>query len=101
MKIRILLGLLAMSGVAVAQPWPALDTLRYGAAYYYEYMPQDRIEKDVRLMKAAGINTVRVAESTWGVWEPRDGVFDFSRLDRVLDAMEGAGIGVSRPSVTG
>jgi beta-galactosidase len=85
---------LAMSGVATAQSWPALDTLRYGAAYYYEYMPQDRIEKDVQLMKAAGFNTVRVAESTWGVWEPRDGVFDFSKLDRVLDAMEGAGIGV-------
>jgi beta-galactosidase len=101
MRIRIILGLLAMSGVAVAQSgatmaqsWPALDTLRYGAAYYYEYMPQDRIEKDVRLMKAAGINTVRIAESTWGVWEPRDGVFDFSGLDRVLDAMGGAGIGV-------
>ncbi|HET6252807.1 MAG TPA: beta-galactosidase [Puia sp.] len=78
----------------MAQPWPALDTLRYGAAYYYEYMPQDRLEKDVQLMKEAGINTVRVAESTWGVWEPRDGVFDFSKLDRVLDAMDRAGIRV-------
>jgi len=85
---------LAMGGVAMAQPWPALDTLRYGAAYYYEYMPQDRLEKDVQLMKAAGINTVRIAESTWGVWEPRDGVFDFSKLDKVLDAMGGAGIGI-------
>jgi beta-galactosidase len=94
MKIGLVFGLLAACGVAVAQPWPALDSLRYGAAYYYEYMPQDRIEKDVQLMKAAGINTVRVAESTWGVWEPRDGVFDFSKLDRVLDEMEGAGIGV-------
>jgi beta-galactosidase len=92
--ISVLISLLATWGVAVAQPWPALDTLRYGAAYYYEYMPQERLVKDMRLMKAAGINTVRIAESTWGVWEPRDGVFDFSKLDRVLDAMEGAGIGV-------
>lgn len=79
---------------ALAQPFPALDTLRYGAAYYYEYMPGERLAEDVRLMKAAGINTVRIAESTWGVWEPQDGVFDFSKLDRVLDAMERAGIGV-------
>ncbi|HTR29028.1 MAG TPA: beta-galactosidase [Puia sp.] len=88
--------LLCMAGgnAATAQPWPALDTLRYGAAYYYEYMPQERLDKDVQLMKAAGINTVRIAESTWGVWEPRDGVFDFTKLDRVLDAMEAAGIGV-------
>ena len=77
-----------------AQTLPALDTLRYGAAYYYEYMPQERLEKDVRLMREAGINTVRIAESTWGVWEPRDGVFDFSKLDKVMDAMEAAGIGV-------
>ncbi|HUB59729.1 MAG TPA: beta-galactosidase [Puia sp.] len=86
--------MLAISGVTVAQPWPALDRLRYGAAYYYEYMPQERLARDVQLMKAAGINTVRIAESTWGVWEPRDGVFDFTKLDKVLDAMEGAGIGV-------
>ncbi len=45
-------------------------------------------------MKEAGINTVRIAESTWGVWEPRDGVFDWTRLDRVLDAMERGGIDV-------
>lgn len=76
------------------QRFPALDSLRYGAAYYYEYMPQERLDKDVRLMKGAGINTVRIAESTWGVWEPSDGVFDFSKLDRVLDAMQGAGIRV-------
>jgi beta-galactosidase len=78
----------------MAQPFRALDTLRYGAAYYYEYMPKERLAEDVRLMKAAGINTVRLAESTWGVWEPQDGIFDFSKLDRVLDAMEAAGIDV-------
>ncbi len=91
----LIAGCFFLAGSAVAaQPFPALDSLRYGAAYYYEYMPQERLEKDVRLMKEAGINTVRIAESTWGVWEPRDGVFDFSKLDRVLDAMGGAGIGV-------
>ena len=84
----------AGSGRQVGAALPALDTLRYGVAYYYEYMPQERLARDVQLMKEAGINTVRIAESTWGVWEPRDGVFDFSKLDRVLDAMEGAGIRV-------
>ena len=90
------MALVSMNSAAISQRrFPAaLDTLRYGAAYYYEYMPQERLDKDVQLMKAAGINTVRIAESTWGVWEPRDGVFDFTKLDRVLDAMEAAGIGV-------
>ena len=37
--------------------------LLYGAAYYDEYMPYERLAKDVAMMKKAGINTVRIAES--------------------------------------
>ena len=71
-----------------------MDKLLYGVAYYDEYMPCDRLEKDVEMMKAAGINLVRIAESTWSTCEPQEGVFDFSHVTRVLDAMEGAGISV-------
>ena len=42
-----------------------MKELLYGAAYYDEYMPYDRLDKDVAMMKKAGINTVRIAESTW------------------------------------
>ena len=41
-----------------------MDAFLYGCAYYPEYMPYDRIETDVKCMKEAGINTVRLAEST-------------------------------------
>ena len=41
-----------------------MKELLYGAAYYDEYMPYDRLEKDVAMMKKAGINIVRIAEST-------------------------------------
>ena len=34
----------------------------FGAAYYDEYMPCERLDKDVEMMKKAGINTVRIAE---------------------------------------
>ena len=37
-----------------------MKELLYGAAYYDEYMPYDRLEKDVTMMKKAGINTVRI-----------------------------------------
>ena len=66
----------------------------FGAAYYDEYMPYDRLDKDIEMMKKAGINTVRIAESTWSTCEPQDGVFDFFHVERVMDAMEGAGINV-------
>ena len=57
-------------------------------------MPYDRLDKDVEMMKKAGINTVRIAESTWSTCEPQPGVFDFSHVERVMDAMEEAGINV-------
>ncbi len=69
-----------------------MERLLYGAAYYEEYMPYERLQEDIRLMKEAGINVVRIAESTWSTEEPQEGVFDFSHVTKVLDAMQEAGI---------
>ena len=72
-------------------------TVLYGTAYYNEYMPGDqeqRLTKDVELMKAAGLNVVRMGESTWSLWEPADGQFDYAWMDRIVDAMGKAGIKV-------
>lgn len=66
----------------------------FGAAYYLEYMPYDRLDKDIEMMKKAGMNVVRIAESTWSTLEPTEGVFNFSYIDRVLDAAEKAGMQV-------
>lgn len=41
----------------------SMNHILYGAAYYDEYMPYGRLEQDVTMMKKAGINTVRIAES--------------------------------------
>jgi beta-galactosidase len=72
----------------------AQQTILYGVAYYEKYSPTDRLDDDVRMMKATGITVVRIAESTWGTLEPQEGVFDFSHVDRVLNAMDKAGIKV-------
>ena len=71
-----------------------MQKLLYGVAYYDEYMPYDRLDDDIRMMQAAGINVVRIAELTWSTHEPQNGVFDFRSVDRVLDAMHQAGISV-------
>lgn len=81
------------TGAAMAEP-RLPDTILFGVAYYDEYTPADRIEEDARLMKAAGITVVRIAESTWGTLERRPGVFDFTHVDRMLAAMHRAGIKV-------
>ncbi len=68
--------------------------LLFGVAYYDEYMPYERLDEDIAMMKAAGINVVRIAESTWSTMEPQEGVYNFSHIDRVLDGMHKAGISV-------
>ena len=71
-----------------------MDTVLYGVAYYSEYMPYERSDKDVQLMQQAGINVVRMGESSWGLWEPEDGRFEYAWMDRVVDRMQKAGIKV-------
>jgi beta-galactosidase len=73
---------------------PAFSTVLYGAAYYPEYEPSDRLDADIRLMKAADLNVVRMGESTWSLWEPEDGHFDYAWMDRAVDALGKAGIKV-------
>ena len=70
------------------------EKLYYGAAYYDEYMPTSRVDEDMRLMKDAGMNVIRIAESTWSTWEPREGEFDFTSLHRMLRGAKKYGIDV-------
>ena len=87
-----------MSQQQPALPGAVMPNVLYGAAYYNEYMPADlqpgRLEKDVALMKEANISVVRMGESTWSLWEPADGHFEYAWMDRVVDAMGKAGIKV-------
>ncbi|MFV0286979.1 MAG: beta-galactosidase, partial [Demequina sp.] len=83
---------------------PQLQTttsrLHLGAAYYYEYpaigeQPSpERLATDMRQMRDAGLTLIRVGESVWSTWEPRDGEFDLDWLEPVLDAAHANGIDV-------
>ncbi len=68
--------------------------MRFGAAYYPEYQPYERLDRDIALMQKAGFTWVRVGESTWSSWEPADGRFELGWMEKVLDALDTAGIGV-------
>ena len=89
---KSLLLLIAIASVRAETPAKkfdpgAMDTFLYGAAFYEEYMPADRLEKDVSLMEQAGLNVVRVGESTWSLWEPEDGRFEYAWMDRIIDRL--------------
>jgi len=95
MKPAFYLLLLIWSLPSLAQPQSLkTDNILYGAAYYHEYMPSERLEEDVRMMKEAGISVVRLGESTWSLFEPREGEFEFAWMDRIINKFYEAGIKV-------
>ena len=95
LTVSLLATFIIMSNLlATAQAPKGQQTILYGAAYYEEYAPYNRLDEDVKMMQTAGITVVRIAESTWSTLEPQPGVFDFSHVDRVLNAMDKAGIKV-------
>lgn len=90
--LAVTLGLVMAPQVSAKAKLP--DTVLFGVAYYDEYTPVDRVDEDARMMKAAGITVVRIAESTWGTLETSPGVFDFRHVDRMLSALHRQGIKV-------
>ena len=61
--------------------------LQFGAAYYPEHVTPERVEEDARLMQAAGINLVRMAEFSWIRMEREEGIYDFSWLDHAVETL--------------
>lgn len=66
----------------------------FGAAFYSEYQPYERLETDLDLMARAAFSVIRVGESVWSTWEPEEGVFDLDWLQPVLDGAHERGIAV-------
>ncbi len=73
---------------------PRFSGVLFGAAYYAEYQATDRLELDLDLMQQASFSVIRVGESVWSTWEPRDGEFELDWLQPVLDGAHARGIGV-------
>lgn len=64
----------------------------YGADYYPEHWDKSYWTKHIELMKAYGIEWVRIGEFMWSVVEPKDGEFDFSLLDEAIELLSKNGI---------
>lgn len=76
----------------------------FGVDYYPEHwvypyagtpeQPEARWARDLELMRAAGVNVVRMGEFAWGLYEPAEGKFDFSWMRRAMDLCGQSGIQV-------
>lgn len=65
----------------------------FGAAYYPEDWPEGLQDEDIRLMKEAGMNLMRIGEFAWSRMEPDEGQFEFDWLHRIVDKLAANGIG--------
>ena len=76
----------------------------FGVDYYPEHWvypyagtpeaPEARWAEDIDLMKAAGVNVVRMGEFAWGLFEPEEGRFCFDWMRRAMDLFQAADIKV-------
>ncbi|SFT16300.1 beta-galactosidase [Paenibacillus sp. BC26] len=68
--------------------------MKFGACYYPEHWPEERWELDVKLMKEAGLNVLRIGEFAWSKLERYEGSYDFSWMDRIIELLASHGIEV-------
>jgi beta-galactosidase len=69
-------------------------TLALGGDYNPEQWPEAVWAEDVRLMREAGVNLVSIGIFSWALLEPKEGVYEFAWLDRVLDLLHANSIRV-------
>jgi beta-galactosidase len=74
--------------------------MRYGADYNPEQWPRAVWDEDIRLMREAGVNIVSLGIFSWGLLEPRPGVWDFSQLDEIIELLHANNIDVDLATAT-
>ena len=65
-----------------------------GVCYYPEQWSPELWQDDARRMAALGLRFVRIGEFAWSAIEPEPGRFEWEWLDRAIDILGGAGLGV-------
>lgn len=60
-------------------------SLRFGVCYYPDQWPEERWVSDMQAMRDMGCSFFRWLEGSWTLIEPREGEYDWSVVDRVLD----------------
>nr|MDQ2699017.1 beta-galactosidase [Actinomycetota bacterium] len=77
-----------------ARPF-AHEGIAFGCDYNPEQWTPEVWDEDIALMGSAGVDLVAINIFGWSHIEPRDGEFDFDRLDDVISRLHAAGIGVN------
>ncbi|MCC8192205.1 MAG: beta-galactosidase [Ruminococcus sp.] len=63
-----------------------------GVDYYPEQWEENMLDGDMDRIVELGCNTIRIAEFSWHLMEKREGEFDFSFFDRVIEKAKERGL---------
>ncbi len=83
-----------------SEQWPWAGAIGYGGDYNPEQWPREVWDEDMALMGAAGVTFVSVNIFAWALIEPREGEYDFTHLDDLLDLLHRHGIAVDLATPT-
>ena len=68
--------------------------MRLGCCYYPEHWPEEMWPEDARRMVDMGLTRVRIGEFAWSRIEPQPWRYDWAWLDRAIETLHGAGLGI-------
>ncbi len=68
--------------------------MHLGVCYYPEQWDESRWQDDAAQMAALGLTRVRIGEFAWSRLEPERGRYDWGWLDRAIDILHKAGLGI-------
>ena len=85
LSLFTLTTLYAQSARTIPTQIPGQNAILMGVAWYPEQWPESRWEEDLRLMEAADLKIVRIAEFAWSRMEPAEGHYDLDWLERAIN----------------
>lgn len=68
--------------------------MRLGCCYYPEHWPEEWWAEDARRMVDMGLTRVRIGEFAWSRIEPQPSRYDWGWLDRAIETLHAAGLGI-------
>lgn len=77
------------------------NKISYGGDYNPEQWPEEVWQEDMKMLEMAGIDTVTLNVFSWASLQLSDDVYDFERLDKIIDLVSSKGMKICLATSTG
>lgn len=78
-----------------------IKKILFGGDYNPEQWPEEIWEEDMRLFKLAHVDTVTINVFSWAMLQPSEEVYDFSKLDKIMEMAKKNHLNVCLATSTG